>query len=141
VRPRRGSADAAAARAATVRVGSRGEAGGPVRAGNILVRVTDPNSAWGRVAHFFRLPPAPHLVLLDTGMVATLTPGDQRNLVDFFKARPGPCARVFVGGGDPVLLDMGMVAALTLGDQRNLVNNLFKARCAAYRNRVRIGSG
>lgn len=105
------------------------------------MRVTDPNSAWGRVAHFFRLPPAPHLVLLDTGMVATLTPGDQRNLVDFFKARPGPRARVFVGGGDPVLLDMGMVAALTLGDQRNLVNNFFKARCAAYRNRVRIGSG
>lgn len=56
-------------------------------AGNILVRVVDPNSPWGRVAHFFQLPPAPHLVLLDTGMVATLTPGDQRNLVQFFKAR------------------------------------------------------
>ncbi|KAK9843517.1 hypothetical protein WJX81_006871 [Elliptochloris bilobata] len=54
--------------------------------GNILVRVVDPNSPWGRVAHFFQLPPAPHLVLLDTGMVATLTPSDQRNLVQFFKA-------------------------------------------------------
>ena len=51
------------------------------------MRVVDPNSPWGRVAHFFQLPPAPHLVLLDTGMVATLTPGDQRNLVQFFKAR------------------------------------------------------
>ncbi len=51
------------------------------------MRVTDPNSAWGRVAHFFQLPPAPHLVLLDTGMVATLSPRDQRNLVAFFKAR------------------------------------------------------
>jgi len=91
------------------------------------VRVTDPNSAWGRVAHFFRLPPAPHLVLLDTGMVATLTPGDQRNLVNFFKARPGPRARILGGGGHLVLLDTGMVATLTPGDQRNLVN-FFKAR-------------
>ena len=60
-------------------------------AGNILVRVVDPNSPWGRVAHFFQLPPAPHMVLLDTGMVATLTPGDQRNLVQFFKARTRDC--------------------------------------------------
>ena len=55
------------------------------------MRVVDPNSPWGRVAHFFQLPPAPHLVLLDTGMVATLTPGDQRNLVQFFKARARAC--------------------------------------------------
>ena len=30
---------------------------------------------------------SPHLVLLDVGMVAELDPGDQQNLVGFFKAR------------------------------------------------------
>jgi predicted unusual protein kinase regulating ubiquinone biosynthesis (AarF/ABC1/UbiB family) len=54
--------------------------------GNILVRLVDPNTLWGRVANVFHIPTSPHLVLLDVGMVAQLTPDDQRNLVHFFKA-------------------------------------------------------
>lgn len=54
--------------------------------GNILVRVVDPNSLWGRVAHFFNLNTAPHLVLLDVGMTAELSAHDQSHIVAFFKA-------------------------------------------------------
>ena len=58
--------------------------------GNILVRVVDPNSLWGRVANYFGLNTAPHLVLLDVGMTAELTPEDQGNLIQFFKVRLSP---------------------------------------------------
>lgn len=53
--------------------------------GNILVRKTDPNTRLGRLAWFFGVRLPPHLVLLDVGMTAELTPQDQRNLVGFFK--------------------------------------------------------
>ncbi|DBA94718.1 hypothetical protein WJX77_012360 [Trebouxia sp. C0004] len=54
--------------------------------GNILVRLVDPNTRWGRIATFLKVNTAPKLVLLDVGMVAELTPEDQHNLVGFFKA-------------------------------------------------------
>eukprot|EP00891_Asterochloris_glomerata_P006606 jgi/Astpho2/6606/fgenesh1_pm.00101_%23_7_t len=54
--------------------------------GNILVRLVDPNTLWGRIATFLKVNTSPHLVLLDVGMVAELDPGDQQNLVGFFKA-------------------------------------------------------
>ena len=54
-------------------------------AGNILVRLVDPNTRWGRIATFLKVNTAPKLVLLDVGMVAELTPEDQQNLVGFFK--------------------------------------------------------
>ncbi|KAK9803443.1 hypothetical protein WJX73_001415 [Symbiochloris irregularis] len=54
--------------------------------GNILVRVTDPNSLWGRITRFFHLNTAPHLVLLDVGMTAELSPDDQTHIIQFFKA-------------------------------------------------------
>ena len=49
------------------------------------MRVVDPNSLWGRVAHFFNLNTAPHLVLLDVGMTAELSPHDQSHIISFFK--------------------------------------------------------
>ena len=55
--------------------------------GNILVRLVDPNTTWGRIATFLKVNTAPKLVLLDVGMVAELTPEDQQNLVGFFKVR------------------------------------------------------
>ena len=54
-------------------------------AGNILVRVVDPNSLWGRITYFLNIPTAPRLVLLDAGMTAELTRQDQMNLVKFFR--------------------------------------------------------
>ena len=54
-------------------------------AGNILVRVVDPNSLWGRITYFLNVPTAPRLVLLDAGMTAELTRQDQMNLVKFFR--------------------------------------------------------
>lgn len=53
--------------------------------GNILVRLVDPNSLWGRIATFLKVNTAPHLVLLDCGMVAELSSEDQHHLVGFFK--------------------------------------------------------
>ena len=53
--------------------------------GNILVRIVDPNSTWGRIANFCRFKTAPHLVLLDVGMTCELSPSDQRNIVGFFQ--------------------------------------------------------
>jgi predicted unusual protein kinase regulating ubiquinone biosynthesis (AarF/ABC1/UbiB family) len=54
--------------------------------GNILVRLVDPNTVWGRVANVLRIPISPHLVLLDVGMVAQLAPEDQHHMLRFFKA-------------------------------------------------------
>ena len=54
-------------------------------AGNILVRIVDPNSLWGRITYFLNIPTAPRLVLLDAGMTAELTRQDQMNLVKFFR--------------------------------------------------------
>ena len=59
--------------------------------GNILVRVVDPNSTWGRIANFCRFKTAPHLVLLDVGMTCELTPDEQRNIVGFFQASVCSC--------------------------------------------------
>ena len=67
--------------------GQRQYAAADLHPGNIMVRVVDPNSLWGRVAHFFNLNTAPHLVLLDVGMTAELSPHDQRHIVSFFKVR------------------------------------------------------
>ena len=53
--------------------------------GNLLVRIVDPNSTWGRIANFCGFKTAPHLVLLDVGMTCELTPSDQRNIVGFFQ--------------------------------------------------------
>ena len=55
--------------------------------GNILVRVVDPNSTWGRIAHFCNLKTAPHLVLLDVGMTCEMSAYDKENIVQFFQAR------------------------------------------------------
>ena len=56
--------------------------------GNMLVRpAPDPGtSLLARAAAWVRGTAAPHLVMLDVGMIAELTPGDQANLVSFFKA-------------------------------------------------------
>ncbi|KAK9817109.1 hypothetical protein WJX72_009682 [[Myrmecia] bisecta] len=54
--------------------------------GNIMVRMQDPNTLWGRVSTFLHWDTKPQLVLLDVGMVAELTRQDQMNLVSFFKA-------------------------------------------------------
>lgn len=45
----------------------------------------DPRSYWGRLAQRLDLSNPEHLVLLDVGMVAELTPDDQAHLVQFFK--------------------------------------------------------
>jgi predicted unusual protein kinase regulating ubiquinone biosynthesis (AarF/ABC1/UbiB family) len=58
----------------------------PCVQGNILVRLVDPNTVWGRVANVLRIPISPHLVLLDVGMVAQLAPEDQHHMLRFFKA-------------------------------------------------------
>lgn len=51
------------------------------------MRVTDPNSLWGRVTNYFGLNTAPKLILLDVGMTAELSPQDSENLMAFFKVR------------------------------------------------------
>lgn len=53
-----------------------------------MVRVTDPNSMWGRVTNYFGLNTAPKLILLDVGMTAELDPSDSENLLQFFKVLP-----------------------------------------------------
>jgi len=53
--------------------------------GNILVRVTDPNSLWGRITNYFHIYTSPKLILLDVGMTAELQPEDQQNLIDLFR--------------------------------------------------------
>jgi predicted unusual protein kinase regulating ubiquinone biosynthesis (AarF/ABC1/UbiB family) len=58
--------------------------------GNILVRVTDPNSLWGRVTNYFGITTSPKLILLDVGMTAELLPEDQQNLIDLFRVPPPP---------------------------------------------------
>ena len=58
--------------------------------GNLLVRVVDPNSTWGRIAHFCNLKTAPHLVLLDVGMTCEMSAYDQENIVQFFQVCPWP---------------------------------------------------
>ena len=68
----------------------------PLPAGNILVRVVDPNSLWGRVTYFLNIPTAPRLVLLDAGMTAELTRQDQMNLVKFFRVGCGPHSAWFL---------------------------------------------
>ena len=45
----------------------------------------DPASYWGRLAARLDISNPEHLVLLDVGMVAELTPDDQAHLVHFFK--------------------------------------------------------
>lgn len=56
--------------------------------GNILVRITDPNSLWGRVTNYFGIRTSPKLVLLDVGMTAELLPEDQQNMIDLFRVIP-----------------------------------------------------
>ena len=56
--------------------------------GNILVRVTDPNSMWGRITNYFGIHTSPKLILLDVGMVARLLPEDQQNMIDLFRVGP-----------------------------------------------------
>lgn len=65
--------------------------------GNIMVRVVDPNSLWGRIAHFFDLNTSPHLVLLDVGMTAELSPHDQQHIISFFKVRSTRCCSGSLG--------------------------------------------
>lgn len=58
--------------------------------GNILVRVTDPNSLWGRVTNYFNIQTSPKLILLDVGMTAELLPEDQQSLIDLFRVCHSP---------------------------------------------------
>lgn len=53
--------------------------------GNILVRVTDPNSLWGRITNYFNIHTSPKLILLDVGMTAELQPEDQQSLINLFR--------------------------------------------------------
>ena len=55
--------------------------------GNILVRVTDPNSLWGRVTNYLNIQTSPKLILLDVGMTAQLQPEDQQSLIDLFRVQ------------------------------------------------------
>ncbi len=54
--------------------------------GNILVRFDNARTLIERLGQMLRRERIPHLVLLDTGMIAELSASDKDNLVHFFKA-------------------------------------------------------
>ena len=67
---------------------------GDLHPGNILVRYAAARTPLERLGQLLkRERQTPHLVLLDTGMIAELSSRDRDNLLEFFRVRGGAPAR------------------------------------------------